>query len=640
MKELKDNSVDLIVTDPPYGLVSPGKQDKRGFRYGEGGKRVIEQNKKGFMGLEWDGAVPSVEIWQECIRVLKHGAFAFVMSIPRQDCLSRMIVNLEESGFDIGFTSLYHAFATGFPKAMNIGLSIDKRECRKQLEEKLGRKTTKEEFREAWKGFREVTGKDRKFGRADSGIYQFNDGYKPDKYEFDRYDKPVTKYASALDGSYAGYVRIPYKKEDKPSVGGRHNIEGRRIGAGNEKYGFKSLEEPIVNMQGRFPANLLVSDDILSSKKRTVVQTDTFKCDENDVVTCLKIVNIAEKNLNPTHMMYARDLGNFVVEVVVPNQDVKMENLMLGEILMNIIKSGTDNGEKKGVEKFTNNLKVDGFGKCNMEQFLPITISIIKTLTKIIIQLKILNSCNQINIGISMQENEKIIKKLMELNIENVSVVNNSNLLLNFISGEQVLIMDIVKYVVKKNYKNGKVKTGNIQENMEENIIVRKKTFHQRNIDYLAFSKFFSLDAWWEQRIKQLPKEVQKVFPFLIVPKASKGERDKGCEKLEAKSIANPFYENLPDLRMNRLQDRIPSKNIHVAVKPVKLMSYLITLGSREGDVVLDPFIGSGTTAIACRMLFRKFIGYEINKEYYDIAQARVKRLMEQCSVFEFGVGD
>ena len=54
-------------------------------------------------------------------------------------------------------------------------------------------------------------------------------------------------------------------------------------------------------------------------------------------------------------------------------------------------------------------------------------------------------------------------------------------------------------------------------------------------------------------------------------------------------------------------------------------MSYLITLGSREGDIVLDPFLGSGTTALACQLLGRECIGIEINLDYYEIAQRRLQ---------------
>ena len=66
------------------------------------------------------------------------------------------------------------------------------------------------------------------------------------------------------------------------------------------------------------------------------------------------------------------------------------------------------------------------------------------------------------------------------------------------------------------------------------------------------------------------------------------------------------------------------------------LMHYLITLGSRENDLVLDPFMGSGTTAIACRILNRKFIGFELNPEYHKIAEARLQNAMKQKKIDDF----
>lgn len=107
LKDINDESIDLIVTDPPYALVSE--------EYREG-----KNHKGGFMGKEWDKALPSVEIWKECYRVLKQGKLAFVMCSPRQDVLSRMIINLEDAGFRTNYSSLFWTYGSGFPKAMNI----------------------------------------------------------------------------------------------------------------------------------------------------------------------------------------------------------------------------------------------------------------------------------------------------------------------------------------------------------------------------------------------------------------------------------------------------------------------------------------------------------------------------------------
>ena len=66
------------------------------------------------------------DCFREVKRVLKPGGFAFVMSAPRSDVHSRMCLMLEEAGFRIDFTPIAWTYATGFPKAMNIGKAVDK----------------------------------------------------------------------------------------------------------------------------------------------------------------------------------------------------------------------------------------------------------------------------------------------------------------------------------------------------------------------------------------------------------------------------------------------------------------------------------------------------------------------------------
>ncbi len=64
--------------------------------------------------------------------------------------------------------------------------------------------------------------------------------------------------------------------------------------------------------------------------------------------------------------------------------------------------------------------------------------------------------------------------------------------------------------------------------------------------------------------------------------------------------------------------------NTHLSVKPVELISHLIKLFTKEGSVVLDPFMGSGTTAVACCLEKRDYIGFDLNKEYIEVARRRV----------------
>lgn len=115
---------------------------------------------------------------------------------------------------------------------------------------------------------------------------------------------------------------------------------------------------------------------------------------------------------------------------------------------------------------------------------------------------------------------------------------------------------------------------------------------------------------------------------FFYVAKASKSERNFGCEELEEQTNSNG--DKWSDI--DRRDGKIPlvRKNNHPTVKPIKLIEYLIKLVSREGSVVLDPFLGSGTTAIACLKTNRNFIGIEKEPDYIKIAEARIKPYLEQ----------
>ena len=67
----------------------------------------------------------------------------------------------------------------------------------------------------------------------------------------------------------------------------------------------------------------------------------------------------------------------------------------------------------------------------------------------------------------------------------------------------------------------------------------------------------------------------------------------------------------------------------HPTIKPLKLVKRHIEHTTQENDIVLDPFLGSGTTAVACQETKRQFIGFEIDKSYYDIAQDRINGITQ-----------
>jgi len=475
MPLLPDECVDLIPTDPPYGIE--------------------------FMGKDWDKALPPIETWKECLRVLKPGAFAFVMCIPRQDCLSRMIISLEDAGFNVNFTSLYWTYASGFPKAQNISKAIDKRACKQELTEKLGRKPTKDEFNDAWRQYREVIKEIRikSGGTENLNLHNYNEhAYRPNDYQKGEnildITIPASSEAKALNGSFGGF-------QPKPAV-----------------------EVIIVAMKPLSEKTYV--DQALANKKG---------------ITWLDDCRIPYESEDEYHTLQENRKANRTKRegAVAKGYGMKPQGLI--------------NSEQSPQGRFPANL-------------------------------------------------------LISDDVLNDGVERKSGLMKQHIKGGQF-------NVYGKQYPRDVETIG----------------------DRGQFSRFYSLDAWWAEKLKQLPKEVQKTFPFLIVPKASKSEKNKGLENMPDKLMARSggaqqaekegkeeYLQN--HIGLNRISK--VKNNDHPTVKPIQLGSYLVTLGSREGDVTLDPFCGSGSFCISAYNSSRHFIGIEKEKSTHEIAEARVKDIL------------
>ena len=86
-------------------------------------------------------------------------------------------------------------------------------------------------------------------------------------------------------------------------------------------------------------------------------------------------------------------------------------------------------------------------------------------------------------------------------------------------------------------------------------------------------------------------------------------------------------------LRVPSLKGSSKEKVGHPSQKPIKLIEMLVQSATREGDFVLDPFLGSGTTALACQNLNRNFAGIEIEQKYIEIAESRLRKT--QADLFD-----
>ena len=420
LKKLDDNSIDLLCTDPPYGYGFMGKhwdtfQEKQSTKSQTVGWMSPGMKKSTYGMKEF-----FVPIWEEALRVLKPGSFSFVMSAPRSDVQMVMLQTLQEAGFDVSFTPIYWTYATGFPKAMNVG-----------------KKTEKENLEGSYAGY-----------QPKPAVEIVIVAMKPlDQKTYVGQALNNQKGVTWLDDCRIPFGDMNDKEQfDKDNVAGQVNFDGRYEKDSGKMYE-GGWDKPMRKTTKRKPR-----------EENTVFKTSGFKSEDNDTAE-------------------ASPFGRFAA---------------------------------------------------------------------------------------------------------------------NLLISDDILEKD--------------------------------------------FSRFYSLDSWWEDRLTKLPDEIKRTFPFLAVPKPSKSEKNNGLDRFEKQEKIFNGQSDKPSKDMKGVEQKFttqPSANNHPTVKPTTLMSYLITLGSRKGDVVLDPFAGSGTTAISCVFSERNYLLIEREKEYYKILKARIKKAENPAGIVQ-----
>jgi site-specific DNA-methyltransferase (adenine-specific) len=214
LRQLPDNSIDSIVTDPPYGL--------------------------SFMGKKWDYDVPSVQFWKEVYRVLKPGGH--ILSFGGTRTYHRMVVNIEDAGFEIRDQVMW-LYGSGFPKSHNIGKAVDKIEGNER--EVIG---TKNDFAldgrvrkpEIHKPMNETINSDQEYG--------YKQGW----------DTPVTKGQSKYEGWGSSL-----KPANEPICVARKPLSEKTIAENVIKWGTGGINIDGCRVgtdagEGRFPANIIL----------------------------------------------------------------------------------------------------------------------------------------------------------------------------------------------------------------------------------------------------------------------------------------------------------------------------------------------------------------------------------------------
>ncbi len=256
LKKLPDNSIDSIVTDPPYGL---GKEQDMNIVLKDWIEKGYSEIKgKGFMGKEWDAYVPQPAFWKEVFRVLKPGGHVLCFFGTRTYDIGTMAMRL--AGFEIRDQIMW-IYGSGFPKSLNIGKAFDKKEGNKREVIEISKRGMSSNAMKPDKGWNANSmGPEIEITKGSSKYEGWGTALKPANEPICLARKPLSE-KTIVDNVI------------KWGTGGI-NVDGCRIGtelvktSGNNGLGnngiycdtYKGCEDS-EEREGRFPANILFDEE-------------------------------------------------------------------------------------------------------------------------------------------------------------------------------------------------------------------------------------------------------------------------------------------------------------------------------------------------------------------------------------------
>ncbi|MCX2682958.1 site-specific DNA-methyltransferase [Campylobacter sp. MIT 21-1685] len=128
------------------------------------------------------------------------------------------------------------------------------------------------------------------------------------------------------------------------------------------------------------------------------------------------------------------------------------------------------------------------------------------------------------------------------------------------------------------------------------------------------------------------PQLKPQIEPMVMAQKVKEGTFVQNWQKYKLglintkESLDGKFPSNVMEVSKHTRKSESNMKIEHLTPKPVRLISHLIRLFTQEGQVILDPFMGSGSHIIAALQTKRRCIGYEIEKKYFEIAKQRIEK--------------
>jgi DNA modification methylase len=524
LKDLPDNSVDSVVTDPPYEL--------------------------GFMGKSWDGSgiANNPEMWREVLRVLKPGGH--LLSFGGDRTHHRMTAAIEDAGFEIR-TTIVWTFGSGFPKSLNVSKKLN------SIIPSILRCVCADHSTHIASGSQsDCLPSDDLCDAQPLSCQDTDQDVSPLQDDAQKHSHADCNEDGQVEESKRnrGYLRYdPLSNEDCQRLY-QHLLK-------DSQESDSKLSDILTNM---------LHDELMVEHKMAHHKSGTQHSDDDLVYSCSSVDSISRiyHKCNKCGGYFAT---NGIGTALKPAAEfITMARKPIeGTVANNVLKYGTGglniDKSRVGTEQITQRLATVDGGK----------------------------AIGGKGVGIKQKATGE-------------TTTTQGRFPAN-------LLHDGSDEVVRE-FPNTKGDSRTSKSTYDKGIWGNAKPVES--------TALYSDDGSAARYFKS----------FIYCPKASKSERDRGCEGMEEKTMGRnqSSLDGGKILTGSGNERSNTSKNHHPTVKPLTLMKYLIQMITPEGGVVLDPFAGSGSTLVAAKELGYDFIGIEMTEEYIPIIEARLNAVRER----------
>lgn len=651
LRKLPEASVDSVVTDPPYGI--------------------------SFMGKRWDYDVPSVEIWKECLRVLKPGGHALVACGTRTQ--HRMAVNIEDAGFEIRDVVTW-LYGSGFPKASALNRSKSGAFCQCAANTHNTAGNTDAQRTEHHNGLSspEFLAECKVCGKPNVDGWYLG-GLKPACEFWTLARKPlegtvaanVEKYGTGglnIDG-----CRVEVSEDDpnkRRDTGGYISGESKAV-VPNGPY---NSTRPATLTQGRFPANLILDEAAAAAldeqsghlhgagNKRTREQHGEsesifgmgggaptklydrgggasrffFRANFSSEDLWPNLVSFAAKHSTPLSPLV--DSAQKLAAIAEAQGAKPLSDLTTLSIVEMLNESANNGGETMPkilsiAERFSLALQLANMSQANhasnveahaLTDIITTTQSLLKSSFSAELATSNTTLLNSEH-GVKDSQSRFIYCAKASKSERNAGLDGTEQVSINLTSckEENMVVAQLLQKVMSESMGKwsiaecgSKLMVQFPQGCRSITEMAINKTIESKILNCLIHSltnvstrDVSSGEATGSSHVGS----VGDLRAWLLSITGGSTELALGASRVAS--------ETLPKIKESAAQ---PFKNSHSTVKPVNLMRYLCRLITPPKGIVLDPFMGSGSTGVAAKREGFDFIGIEREPEYLSIAEARI----------------